>query len=401
MSTQDVFEDLVGQGGVVQQLRAAARASRLTDNGTNAMSQAWLLTGPPGSGRSVAATAFAAALECTENEPGAGRCHACRTVMAKEHPDVEYLTTQAVGISVEATREAVAHSYAYPTVGNWRVIIIEDADRMSERTSNVLLKAIEEPPEHTVWILSAPSAEDMLPTIRSRCRLVHLAVPAVDAVAGLLERKWNVPSEQAEIAARAAQAHIGRAHALATDLTVREERERIIRGTLGMVSVGDAVLQASRIFAAAKGESKGSSRGKKGDSKAERRREVDEREMEELKERLGIAEGRTVPPSVRSQLRDLEEAQKRRDTRQVRDDMDRALIDLLSVYRDVLAVQLKAGVELVNMDFERQITSVAADTTPLESIRRLDAISAARRRLQANVAPQLTLEALMVQLLPR
>lgn len=392
-----VFDDLVGQAAVRAQLERAAIAARdLAERTTDgeadrdsAMSQAWLITGPPGSGRSLAARAFAAALQCTGPAPGCGRCRACRTVMEGKHPDVEHVATEGVVITVDQTRDLVGRSFVSPGSGAWRVVIVEDADRMAERTTNVLLKAIEEPPPFTVWMLCTPSPEDVMTTIRSRCRGVALAVPPASDVAALLVRRDGVAPEEALRAARAAQSHVGRARALATDSAVRRERDLLIGEALAIRGTADAVLAAHRVHAQAVAAAKKAT----GDRF--------EREEAELKRTLGIGEGARIPPAARAQLRELAENQKRRTTRAQRDELDRAMIDLLSLYRDVLTVQLGAGVDLVNQDFDEGIRAVAAESDPGQSVRRMDAIAQARTRLGGNVAPLLMLEAMMVALRPQ
>ena len=392
-----VFDDLVGQAAVRAQLERAAIAARdLAERTTDgeadrdsAMSQAWLITGPPGSGRSLAARAFAAALQCTGPAPGCGRGRACRTVMEGKHPDVEHVATEGVVITVDQTRDLVGRSFVSPGSGAWRVVIVEDADRMAERTTNVLLKAIEEPPPFTVWMLCTPSPEDVMTTIRSRCRGVALAVPPASDVAALLVRRDGVAPEEALRAARAAQSHVGRARALATDSAVRRERDLLIGEALAIRGTADAVLAAHRVHAQAVAAAKKAT----GDRF--------EREEAELKRTLGIGEGARIPPAARAQLRELAENQKRRTTRAQRDELDRAMIDLLSLYRDVLTVQLGAGVDLVNQDFDEGIRAVAAESDPGQSVRRMDAIAQARTRLGGNVAPLLVLEAMMVALRPQ
>ena len=392
-----VFDDLVGQAAVRAQLERAASAARdLAERTTDgeadrdsAMSQAWLITGPPGSGRSLAARAFAAALQCTGPAPGCGRCRACRTVMEGKHPDVEHVATEGVVITVDQTRDLVGRSFVSPGSGAWRVVIVEDADRMAERTTNVLLKAIEEPPPFTVWMLCTPSPEDVMTTIRSRCRGVALAVPPASDVAALLVRRDGVAPEEALRAARAAQSHVGRARALATDSAVRRERDLLIGEALAIRGTADAVLAAHRVHAQAVAAAKKAT----GDRF--------EREEAELKRTLGIGEGARIPPAARAQLRELAENQKRRTTRAQRDELDRAMIDLLSFYRDLLTVQLGAGVDLVNQDFDEGIRAVAAESDPGQSVRRMDAIAQARTRLGGNVAPLLVLEAMMVALRPQ
>lgn len=396
-----VFDSLIGQAAVRRQLERAA-----SERGTSAMSHAWLFTGPPGSGRSVAARALAAALQCESSDtPGCGQCQQCHTVMSGSHPDVTLMNAEGVTISVEETRALVAESYETPASGRYRVIIVEDADRMSERTTNVLLKAIEEPPLSTVWLLCTPSLDDVLPTIRSRCRHVGLVVPPAQEVANFLVSQGADP-DQARIAAYAAQSHIGRARGLLRDAGAWEDRQAVLREAVNVRSVGDAVYAAAHIMEildeAAKREAESTTASPDdGEAKSARRKKTDEPELAEFKRQLGLAEGQNVPPALRKQVRDFEERLKKRRTRQSRDSLDRVMIDLLSLYRDALVVQLGGEVDVMNIDFEDDIRRIAAESTPVQNVRRIDAIGQARERLAGNGAPLLTLEAMMVALRPQ
>jgi len=273
-----VWEDVVGQENAVSAFTAAAQAAREaaeqreaqaaaglapkegSDGGAGsaaaaaaglAMTHAWLVTGPPGSGRSNAARAFAAALQCTGPVPGCGQCKPCRDVMAGSHPDVVRLATEKLIITMEEVKTLIGEAQRRPWTGRWRVILVEDADRMAERTTNVLLKSIEEPPPQTVWLLCTPSADDVLPTIRSRCRLVTLRIPPADAVAELLVRRDGADPELAARAARASQSHIGLARHLATDADAWDRRRRLLLAPVSLRSVGDAVLAAASLVEAA------------------------------------------------------------------------------------------------------------------------------------------------------
>lgn len=374
-----VWSGLVGQRHAVDVLREAST------NG-EAMTHAWLLTGPPGSGRSNAARAFAAALQCLEG--GCGTCQACTTALAGTHADVTVVATEKVTISIEEVRELIGVAQRAPSQGRWRVIVLEDADRMVERTSNVLLKAIEGPPPRTVWVLCAPSPQDVVVTIRSRCRGVALRVPPVADVVALLVERDGAEPEVAEMAARAAQSHIGLARRLARDPAARERRTRTLRLAAEIRGVGDAVLAAADLVEVATAESKAASEDRDAGEKAA------------LLHTLGAEGAATLPPAVRAQVRQLEEDQKRRATRAQRDVLDRTLLDLLSLYRDVLVVQLGAEVDLVNPVHE-EIRRLAAASTPSQTIRRMDAIGEARTRLEGNVAPLLAMEAMAVALRPQ
>ena len=369
--------------------RPASARSRNPRPESSAMTHAWLVTGPPGSGRSVAARAFAAALQCTGPTPGCGRCKPCRDVMSGTHPDVVRLATEKLLITMEEVKGLIGEAQRRPWTGRWRVILVEDADRMAERTTNVLLKSIEEPPPQTVWLLCTPSADDVLPTIRSRCRLVTLRVPPPDAVAELLVRRDGADPALAARAARASQSHIGLARHLATDPGAWERRRRLLMSPVSLRSVGDAVLAAADLVDAAESEAK--------DATVER----DARERAALLRALGLEGDARVPPSLRAQVRALEEDQKRRAKRARTDVLDRAMTDLLSFYRDVLATQMGSDVERVNVDLEDELDQVAATTGPEQSLARIAAIEECRARLRSTVSPLLAVEALMVALRPQ
>ncbi len=361
-----------GQPDAVDALRSAASDPAL-------LTHAWLITGPPGSGRSTLAHAFAAALIA---EPGDEP--AMRQVLAGTHPDLAALRTEGVIITIKDARALVERSYFSPSLGRYRVIVMEDADRMSERTSNVLLKALEEPPERTVWVLCAPSDADLLPTIRSRVRTLRLRDPEIADVARLIVQRTGVDPAIAEQSARHAQRHIGMAQRLATDAAARQRRDTTLRGVLGVRGVGDAVEVAGRIVAAATEDAKALTV------------ERDEAERASLLHTLGIAEGAAVPPAVRSQLSALEDEQKRRATRSLRDGIDRVLTDLQSMFRDVVVLQFGRDHDLVNVELEADLRALAAAWTPERTLTVLDRIAETRRNLDQNVAPVLALESMLV-----
>lgn len=370
------WEELTGQEAAIAALRDAAADPE-------AMTHSWLITGPPGSGRSNLAFAFATAL-LQGSTTGAEAERTAAQVAARTHPDLAVLATDRVVITIEEVRQLVAQSQFSPSIAPYRVIIIEDADRMTERTSNVLLKALEEPPPRTVWVLCAPSAADLIPTIRSRVRVVRLRVPSVAEVAELLVRRDGVEPALAERAAREAQTHIGMALRLATDAEARERRARTLQLTLGVQSVSGAVGAAEQLVAIATEDAKALT--------AER----DEEERQAALRSLGLEPGATVPPALRASLRALEEDQKRRATRSVRDGIDRVLVDLMSLYRDLLMLQLGSGLELVNEAVRGDLELASRAGSAERSLAALDAIAVARRRIEGNTPPQLALEAMLI-----
>ena len=378
MEFEPVWSELLGQPEAVTQLRQAVADK---DAG---LQHAWLITGPPGSGRSNAAAAFAAALLCDAG--GCGDCKSCRMVGLGSHPDVTVLATEKVIISIEEIRNLVAASYFGGSISKYQIMIIEDADRMAERSSNVLLKTLEEPPAGTIWILCAPSEADMLPTIRSRVRRVALKQPSSQTVADLLVARDGInPSLALQVAAEA-QGHIGMALRLATSSEARARRKETLVAAVQIDSIPKAMFTAERWLELAR---------KDADALTA---EKDSEEKSALLATLGIPEGGAVPPALRTDIKTLEEAQKRRATRSLRDGIDRILVDLMSLYRDVLIIQLSAAAELVNADLRSQIEEIAAATNPAQTITKLEAISQARVRIGSNVRDLMVLESLSVAL---
>ncbi|CAM5479663.1 DNA polymerase III subunit delta [Streptomyces tanashiensis] len=396
-----VWDDLVGQTKVEEQLAAAARdadalvtahAAREPAPEASKMTHAWLFTGPPGSGRATAARAFAAALQCVSPDralggaPGCGFCDGCHTTLVGTHADVEIVRTDLLSIGVKETRDLVRRAQLSPAGGRWQVIVLEDADRLTEGAGNVLLKAVEEPAPRTVWLLCAPSLEDVLPTIRSRCRHLTLRTPPVEAVADVLVRRDGIDPETAQAAARATQGHIDRARRLATDERARARRSVVLKLPLRVDDVGGCLKAAQELVDAAAEDAK---------QVAE---EIDVKETEELKAALGAAQGGRMPRGTAGAMKELEERQKRRRTRTQRDSLDLALTDLTGFYRDVLALQLRSRSALANTDVRDALERIARDTTPERTLRRIEAVLACREALDRNVAPLLAVEAMTMAL---
>lgn len=391
-----VWDSLIGQEEPLQEFKNAAVAAAQTPTGSE-MTHAWLVTGPPGSGRSVAARSFAAALVCPD--AGCGECVDCQDALAGRHPDIEMVTPEGVSYKTADARELVSKASIAPLRSRWHILVVEDADRLTETANNVLLKAIEEPSSSIVWILCTPSAEDVLPTVRSRCRLVRLSTPETHAIADYLSEVEGLDEATAVFAAQAAQGHVGRARALALDAGVRERRNKVLRFPSELGDLGSCLRAAQELAETAKADAIAATENQ------------DQQEMADLLQAWGEgAEGRGVRGGARglkSAQKELEDRQKSRRNRMERDELDRALLDLLGYYRDIVRVQVEsaaqggvpsADTELINGEHRVEIEHFAATSTPIDTLGRIEAIERARQALIANVAPQLALEALAIEL---
>jgi len=378
-----VFGSLIDQTEVISILKDAVEASRMVDNKTQSMTNTWLFTGPPGSGRSNAAIAFAAALVCKDG--GCSKCNDCMSTIIGTHADVELIKTAGLSIKIDEVRELISRASWAPSVANYRVVVMEDADRLTESAANALLKVIEEPGLRTIWLLCAPTLTDVLPTIRSRCRHLSLRTPSTKAIAKLLIERDGIESSTADFVARASGGHIGRARRLATDSAARENRSNIMKLPFMIKDVSSAFKAAQFLVDAAKADALVDAEKK------------DEDEISKLKEAWGATGSKLVAGGAKV-VKELEKEQKSRSTRMVRDYLDRALLDLSTLYRDVLLVQSNSVDSLINQDLISQINQLAQATKPEQTIRKIEAILKTRRNLAQNAAPLLLIEALMCEL---
>lgn len=381
-----VWDSLVGQKPVIDML------SRIAQGDPSQITQSWLICGPPGSGRSNMARAFAAALESPDHGMSAEPTRVTQQVLAGTHPDVTVLTTNKVTIGIDQVREIITTSEQMPATAPWRIIIIEDVDRMLERTTNVLLKEIEEPAEHCIWLLCAPSAQDVLPTIRSRTRIVNLAVPSTQAVAGFLTSTTNVEPKVAQRAARLAEGHIGIAKLYATDERVMSDRDELVVGVLNLARASDAVLLAGNLIDNAKAQA---------EADANRITAGQEAEFRRIN---GLAPSDRIPPKLRGAFNQIAKKDdvKRLVTRRTRDVLDRALNSIASIYRDVAVLQNNAedSVGLINLENRSSITELSVRLNRVGAVTRLDEVAHARKRLAGNGNPLLVFESLFCALIP-
>jgi DNA polymerase III subunit delta' len=391
-----VWDEVVGQPRAVATLQdAAAAAHRIVVGDATAagsMTHAWLFTGPPGSGRSVAARAFAAALQCERDGVGCGECAGCHTVRTRTHADVHIVVPEGLSIPVQEMRSIVLTAGRLPSLGRWQVVLVEDADRLTEAASNALLKAVEEPPQRTVFLLCAPSThpDDVSITIRSRCRVVPLGTPAAEAVADVLVRRDGVGPAEAQWAAQASQGHVGRARRLARDGEARSRRAAVLSVPAALTSLGACFSAADQLVSAAEQEAAALSA------------ELDGPETDALKQSLGAGgTGKGAAAATRGSagvLKELERRQRSRSTRAQRDALDRALVDLAAFYRDVLLAQCGASVLPAHPDVAADVRTLAARLTPEGVLDRLDAVLHCREALELNVKPRIAVEAMTVAL---
>ena len=396
-----VWDDLVGQERVSERLAGAARDADAfvtavgaagPPPGASSMTHAWLFTGPPGAGVTQTARAFAAALQCVSPDralggaPGCGFCDGCHTALVGTHADVSTVVAMGAEILFKDMKETVRKSFTSPANGRWQIILVEEAERLNEKSGNAVLKAVEEPAPRTVWLLCAPSVEDVLPTIRSRCRHLNLSTPSVAAVADMLVRREGIEPDVAASVARATQGHVDRARRLATDPAARARRAAVLRLPLRVDDVGSALKAAQELVDTAAEDAK------------QLAEETDTKETEELKAALGAAQGGRLPRGTAGVMKELEEDQKRRRRRTQRNTLDIALSDLTGFYRDVLALQLGSRVAIANADSEDVLQRLARAGSPESTLRRIEAIAACGEALDRNVAPLLAVEAMTMAL---
>ncbi len=355
------------------------------------MTHAWLITGPPGSGRSIAAVCFAAALQCqSEGEPGCGECRACTTTMAGTHSDVRRIIPEGLSIGVSEMREIVQIASRRPGTGRWQIVVVEDADRLTEGAANALLKVVEEPPPSTVFLLCAPSVdpEDIAVTLRSRCRHIALVTPRSEAIAQVLVDNDGLTAEVAAWAASISGGHVGRARRLATDPEARQRRERALGLARDAATPARAYGAAEELVTTAEAEAKALTAGR------------NETETEELRTALGAGgTGKGAAGAIRGAagaIKDLEKRQKSRQTRASRDALDRALMDLATYFRDALVVSAGAGGVTANHpDMHDKVAALAAHAPPDKLLRCIEAVLGCREALETNVKPKFAVDAMV------
>jgi DNA polymerase-3 subunit delta' len=377
----NVFSSLIGQDHIVEQLNHAVHVAKSGES-SQAMTHSWLFVGPPGSGRSNAAIAFAASLVCKES--GCGRCVDCTTVLSSTHVDVERFNPTGLSIKADEVRELISRSSWSPSVGGWRIVIIEDADRLTETAANALLKTIEEPESHTVWLLCAPTLSDVPVTIRSRCRHVQLRTPSTKSVEEFLLNSTEVDAETAAFSARVSQGHIGRARFIATNHDAQKRRKEVLVLPLALKDIDSCFKAAQKLLDIAEEQAE--------NENAER----DALELKELQDAYQ-GTGRGLISGGAKAIKDLEKEQKSSTTRSIRDNIDASLLDIATFYRDVLVLQSQST-EILNIDLFEEIANYARTTSGRRTLEQVELVLSALTNLSRNAAPLATLEALFCAL---
>jgi DNA polymerase-3 subunit delta' len=355
-----VFDNLIDQEVVIKTLKEAITASKDSSNNSQNMTHSWLFTGPAGSGRSNAAIALAAGLLCEKG--GCGTCINCTTTIDGSHADIELVRTEGLSIKVDEVRELITRTSWSPSVGNYRVVVIEDADRLTESAANALLKVIEEPGARTVWLLCAPTLTDVIPTIRSRCRHLTLRTPSIKAVTQLLIERDGIDPKMAEFAANAAQGHIGRAKYLATNEEARKTREKILSIPFAVKDLASAFEAANTLVELAKSQALAESEVR------------DEMELAKLRESYGTTGSRLATGGNKA-VKELEKEQKTRNVRLVRNYLDEIHLNL-------------ASIEVEYMKANK------LDDSKNSNLKNLGQILKSQKNLLSNGSPILILEAL-------
>ena len=376
-----ILENIVGQPQVVSILEKAIQASRNSEDDNQEMTHAWLFAGPPGSGKSVAAMAFAAALVCPND--GCGECIDCKTAIDGSHLDIEIFKTEGLSIKIDEVRELISRSATSPSISSWRIVLIQDIQRLTEAAANALLKAIEEPSSRTVWLLTATSSIEVLPTIRSRCRYIQLKTPTKESIVKLLTDRNNIDPQLAEYSARVSQGHIGRAIFISQNPNLRTTRNEVIELVLSIKDTASAFLVASKLIDMTNEDAKTTSEA------------LSEKEKHQLQNAYQ-GSGRGLLPGGSTAVKDLEKSQKNRLARSIQDSLDRLLLDILSIFRDIMIIQLSKSETIINIERMQFLQDFALNNSQVEIHEFIQRIMQARASLRANSSSLSVIENLMI-----
>lgn len=345
------------------------------------ITHAWLFVGPAGSGKSPTAIALAAALNCpVEPLVGCGGCSSCLRTSRRRHPDVHHIVPEGPIIPVDMVRETVIpEANRSPFEARYQVFIIEEAERMNPAAQNALLKTLEEPQPHTIFVLISDRAEELLETVHSRCRVIRLEPVAEERIVELLEQE-GAPKEIALLSARISEGDLEKARALAFDDEVGARRRMWAHLPRRLTSSGDALDAAGEVLEESRSAGKALQLAQK-----EQVKEL----AEALGERRGTAQARNA----------LEKRHKREVRRLEGEVLSDALRTLASFYRDVLAVRRGGEEAVANLDLLEELRGWADSEIPDAAlVEAMERCIVARGTLPRNANPQLAIEAVLVLL---
>lgn len=364
----NVWDLLTGQARVEQMLRVES------ENPGRSM----LFFGPPGAGKTQAARVFAAAVLCPDS---CGHCNICARVLKDVHPDVQFYQPEGYTYPVVSIRQMVSWANQSPLEGTRRVFIVEEADRIIERSQNALLKALEEPSAATTWVLLASSLDVFLPTVLSRCRMIEFAPIAEESVRALLAERFEVDPTQAELVAQIARGDIDRAIELATDPKAMNLRTLAIKACTRIeptgawaLSVTDQVQQMA----------------------ADVRSVVSVEQAEELSDLEELVGSGRGTATAKKRLQEKHKRALRRAETGV-------YLDFLSwmgmCFRDLAAAALGVQADdLVASDHASDIVSAARSRPPAFWLQEADRTQQGRLALVENANPSLYLDSVLLDL---
>lgn len=234
------WDAIVGQPLAVRLLRRALVSGKVV--------HAYLFVGPEGVGKRTVALELARSLNCTELTSAGSACNvcsSCRRITADEmnHPDIAIVEPDGRTIKTDQVKELRSQMYARPTQGRYRIGIVDGADRMNPESGNRVLKLLEEPPHYAVLILLAQNISGVLPTLVSRCQVIHFPPVPADQVASYLTQRRSLAAGEASLLASLSGGSIGRAMEMATDETLLQRRDKALEliGRLSRMDVFDAL----------------------------------------------------------------------------------------------------------------------------------------------------------------
>jgi DNA polymerase-3 subunit delta' len=361
-------------------LRGSTSAERLEAGiASGDIAHAWLLLGPSGSGKRVAATCLAAAVNCTESPGhGCGSCSSCLRTLRHRHPDAHHIVPEGPLIPVDTVRDVLTDASRSPFEGRYKVFVIEEADRMNPSAQNALLKTLEEPQPDTIFALISDREEELLDTIRSRCRVLRLDPVPEAKVVELLEH-GGASGELARLAARVSGGDLPRARGLAFETALRDRRRQWLAIPDRLTDPRGSTDAAAGVLAQA--------------AAAVKEREASQKdEVTELAEAMGEGRGTAVARNA------LAKRHKRELKRLEEDVIGEALSTLATFYRDVLACRCGGEEAVINLDVIDELTSWSSSTVgDAELSLAIERLVTAGASFVRNANPSLAVESALVE----